>query len=91
MAVLSITIPDSVTNRVRDGFCAYHNYQPFIKIINGQGVEETIPNPQTKIAFVKSKIKEYIKESVKSYEAELASTTAKAQAIQNVEDSIVLE
>lgn len=62
MATISITVPDAVQTRVVDAICARKGY------VAGQG--------QTKAQFVKAQIALFIKNEVKSYEAEQAAKTA---------------
>lgn len=73
--VISITIPDNVVPRVRDGFCEWHGF---------------IQNGETKLEFVQRKLREYIKESVRLNESENAATLANANASASVESEIVL-
>lgn len=79
MAVISITVPDGVINRVRQAFRAAYNYQD---TINGQ------PNPESLNQFVQRKIREYVKEVVKSQEAPAAAETARKAALDAIEAEI---
>lgn len=69
---ISVTIDENDKNRVIDAFCAQYGYQ---ETINGK------PNPQTKAAFAKAKVLEYIKEIVKGHEAGAAAKAAIETAV----------
>ena len=65
----------------RDDFCAHHSYQ---ETINGE------PNPESKAAFFKRKIGEYIKECVKAHRVNTAADSARQTAIASAESGVVL-
>lgn len=81
MATLSISIPDDQAARVRNSFCAQYGYQ---ETINGE------PNPETKAQFMKQKIIQFVKESIKAHERQAASETAGQQAAEAVESEVTL-
>lgn len=81
MASITLTIPDEVAVRVRNGFC----YQ--------QGYQDTIndkPNPETKTQFMKRMLTEHIKLQVKAYETTLSMETARQEAELSVDSGIVI-
>lgn len=71
MAQISITIPDSVLNRVVDAICAQHDYQA---TINGA------PNPETKSQFARRMIREFVKGCVRRQEMADAQAAALVKA-----------
>lgn len=79
MTTVSIDIPNAVTARVMDAFCAAHGYQATVPDpANSDG--PYIPNPQTKPQYVKAHIANYIKQTVAVYEAQQAAAQATATA-----------
>jgi len=74
MAQLNITFPDGVANRVLDAFAATFGYDP------GLGV--------TKAQFAKQQVVEFIKETVKSHEANGAAEVARGLARQAVDSEV---
>ena len=76
MASITITVPDNVNQRVLDGFCTQHGWTP--------------SNPLTKGQFIKSKIIEFVKSSVKAAEAVSAANSARVNAENNVESGITI-
>ena len=77
MAQITINVADEHIARVRQAFCAYHGYQD--KLPDGTD------NPETRIQFMKRKIKEYVKNSVTAHEADAAALAARQQVILDVE------
>lgn len=67
--------------RILDGFCLSHGYQGQIRTADNQ----LIPNPETKIQFMKRKVGEYIKSSWKASEISLAKKAA-AAAITDIDN-----
>lgn len=82
MATLSVswTIADDKAAGVRDDFAAYHGYQALI---------EGKANPESQGAFIKRKLGEFIKESVKAYRATQAAQTARITSVSDT-DAITL-
>lgn len=74
--VITMSIPDAVAVRVRDGYAARHGYKEFIEGPTGDRIE----NPETKLQFVKRHLKEYVRDSVIAYEAEKSALLAKGTA-----------
>lgn len=81
MASITLTIPDAVMVRVRDGFCYQQGYQDMI-----DGIE----NPETKTKFMKRMLAEHIKQQVKAYEASLSIEAARQEAEASVDTGIVI-
>ncbi len=77
MAQITINYPDQNAIDIRDTLCSVHgwNYQ---ETIDGQ------VNPESRVAFIKRKIAEYVKSvyvnASAAREAEIAGNTAKATA-----------
>lgn len=82
MATLSITIPNAVATRVQDSFCAAHGYQATLP--------DGSANPETKQQFLKRKVVEFIRDSVKAAEATAAAETARQAALTDVDTTVVL-
>ena len=78
---ITITIPDGVASRVKDGFAGMYNYQ---ETIDGQ------PNPENKALFTKRLLLEHVKNVVVAWEAKQASETARVAAIEAAENEIEL-
>lgn len=70
MATISLTIPDAQATRILAAYCGLHGYQ---EIVSGppdaEGLPTTIPNPQTRLEFMKQQIYIDIKRAVVQYEA----------------------
>lgn len=81
MATLSITIPNEIAVRVNDAIAGMYGYQD---TIDGE------PNPQTKAQFSKQQVINFLKETVKAYEANLASEAARLAASNTAETEIQL-
>ena len=77
-----VDAPAAQRTRILDAFTAAYNYQPTVR--NAQGVD--IPNPQTRAQFMKQKLAEYVRETVKTYEATAAADTARTAAAKKVDD-----
>ena len=94
MAQITITIPDNVKTRVIEGFCYGAGYQDQIfnpdYNPNVKDSKEKIPNPMNKAAFVKTKIMQYVKETVMAYESQVAAKTAHDAAQVDVNSKINL-
>jgi hypothetical protein len=80
MAQVVITIPDAQVTRVNDAFAAVYGYQATLP--NGD------PNPQTKAQFAKARTIDYIKDVVKSYEAQRDAEVARQAAIDSVDAGV---
>ena len=78
---VSFTTADDKVDGIKDDFCAQYGYKA---TIDGQ------PNPETKNQFIKRKIGEFIKESVKAYRTYAAAESARTTAISNAETGVVL-
>lgn len=81
MATITITIPTTQTARVIDGICYANTYQD---IIDGQ------PNPETKTAFSKRMVVEYILNCIKQYEIIVAVEAARKNVNLSVDTNITL-
>jgi hypothetical protein len=64
--------------RIRAAFSAAYNYQATIPDPSNPG--QTIPNPETAQQHMVRRIREYVKEVVKGYEATTAGNTARQAA-----------
>lgn len=73
MATVTITIPDTEVDRTLDGFTAHHKYSltvanpDYDPVVDDESLA-TIPNPESKVQFVKREIVEFVKASVKAEE-----------------------
>lgn len=76
MALISIDIGANGA-RIQDAFAAEFNYQPTI---------DGAPNPESKGAFTKRKVAEWVKEVVKRHEGDAARTAAAA----NVDSTVTI-
>ena len=81
MADLKITVPSAILTRVLNGFCGQHGYQT---TINGQA------NPESKADFATRKIREFVKDSVKAYEATQAAEAERLSKLAAAETEIVI-
>lgn len=89
MAQITITIPDAKVPEVREAFKATYNYQAIIANpsfdpnlpIDPVTNPETIDNPETEGQFFQRKIREWIRDVVKAYQAKVAANTARDNAI----------
>lgn len=73
---VTITIPDGIAARVRDGFCSWHGFDPL--------------GPETKLDFLQRKLREFIKEAVRLDESQKAAAAANVAANESVETDIIL-
>jgi hypothetical protein len=80
MTTVQFTIPDAITPRVLNGYCKYRGYSATL--------DDGTPNPETKAAFFKRTIIDYIKQSVKASEIQDASQAAAATAGQAADQDI---
>lgn len=99
MATLSITIPNEIAVRVNDAVAGIYGYKSTIPNPTPRPAEEetgfdtwtvTVPNPQTKAQFSKQQVINFLKEVVKSHEANLATKTAREASIDKSESEILL-
>lgn len=70
MAKMTLTIPDEIVQDVVDAFCGSYKYQPEVEgeeKVDGETV--MILNPESKVAFSKRMIREYVKAIYTSYQA----------------------
>jgi hypothetical protein len=63
---MTITVPDSVAPEVIQAFCVNYNYQATITDENG----DEIPNPESKAAFTRRAIREYVKNVYLKYKVD---------------------
>lgn len=74
MASVTLTLPDAELTRILDGFAAQHKYQDTVPNPDydpddpAETDPPTIPNPQNKAQFLKKKIIQFVKESVRAQE-----------------------
>ena len=91
MAQITFNIPDDKVADVRAAFKTTYNYQSVVPnpAFDPQLPEDpitnpsTIDNPETEVQFFKRKIREYIQEVVKAYQAKTAASSARQTAIDN--------
>ena len=86
MATLNVnlTVPDAQATAILNDFCEYHGYQE--EIADPEGAEgDMIDNPQTKVAFTKAKVAEFVKNSVKSLRANREADLARDEQIAEVD------
>lgn len=88
MAAISVTIPDALLQRVLDGFAGQYGYAATIPDPNNPS--SNIPNPQTKAAFTKQRVLEFIQQVVIAWEAKNAGETARIAAVTKAQNEIIL-
>lgn len=80
MATFSIAIPDAQATRILAAYCGLYGYQETVAgPLDVDGNPTTIPNPQTRLQFMKAQILKNIKRAVIEYEgveAQRAAITA---------------
>lgn len=81
MAQIIINIPDAVAVRVTNGICGAFNYTQAI---------EGVQNPPTKAQFAKAQVIDFIKTTVKNYEANQAMETARSTVTADIENKLNL-
>lgn len=64
MASFTINYPDGMGQRILDGFCKSHGYLEQIRTPDNQ----LIPNPETKMQFLKRKVGIFVKSAWKAAE-----------------------
>jgi hypothetical protein len=94
MTQVTITIPDDVKDRVLDGFSYSRGYED---TISNPGYDSdnprsplTIPNPESKLEFVKRTLIQILTESVMSYESREAASDAAEAAQADVNSKVNL-
>lgn len=92
MAQLTITIPDAIAPRLRDSFCAATGYtdrvpnpafdpqQPI-----GPSNEETMPNPVTKMQWVKSQVIAWMLSQVTAAELDTLDAEQRQERLDRIE------
>ena len=80
MATINITIPDDKVGRIITAFCDKYNYQDFVR----DSEETLIPNPQSKAAFVKAKVIDYIKNTTERMERQEAIRLAEQSVTSDI-------
>ncbi len=78
MAQISVTIPDAALPRVLDAFASSYQYKATVP--DPANPSLTIPNPQTKAQFARSRLISYMQDIVRAHEANAAAETARVQA-----------
>jgi hypothetical protein len=83
-ASMTITVPDEVAPQVINAFATLYNYQATIDTDeNG----DDIPNPESKAAFTRRMIREYVKNVYKAYKvAELEAQ--RQQVVSDAENDV---
>ena len=76
MAQIIINIPDAQLTRTLNGLGEFYNYSPTLTQSDGS----SIPNPESRAAFIKRMITSSIKDAVLKGEAQLAYEAAQAAA-----------
>lgn len=85
---ISFTVPDAHATQIRNDFCDYHGYK--VNIPDPANPGQTIPNPQSRTDFIKQKVGEFIKDSVRAFRANADAETARNAALNTVNTNIVL-
>lgn len=70
MATIQIEIPDGVVPRALDAICKVYGYQATL--------EDGSPNPETRAAFAKRQLANWVKSAIKTLEAAKAGEEARA-------------
>jgi len=85
MAVITFNIPDSQIQRFEDGFASQYGYTE-TTVLN----DEQIPNPESKLEFLKRMIAQFIVDSVHQAEVRvLVDVTTDVVGSQNPLDGVV--
>ena len=87
MATLAFTIPDKQLAEVTDALAYSFYYSETISEDDGLGQLVTVPNPESKQAFVKRSIAEELKNRVKQAKAEMAAEEAAKAAMRTAEEN----
>lgn len=80
----TINIPDDVAARVSEAFCKLYGYLDQVPIAK----DITMPNPQSKEDFIRSKVEHHILDIVKAYEVDKAQKEAQKAALDNAPKGI---
>lgn len=78
MANLQVTIPDAALQRVLDAFASAYGWSA---VIVDAETGQSSANPETKQQFARRKVAEFIKEVVRSQEAQVAAEAARQASI----------
>lgn len=76
-----VDAPAAQRTRVINAFTSAYSYPVTVKDAGGAD----IPNPQTRAAFMKAKLAEYVRETVKAYEVSAAADAARTAAAAKVD------
>lgn len=82
---MSFTVPDDKRDEMIRLFCAHHGYQAQIE--DGEG--NIIPNPQTKLQFIRLRGALFFKDSAKAEYVKEQQTVAGATAASTIESIII--
>lgn len=85
MAQITFTVPDAVATRIIQSTCYVNGYQD--NVPDPQNPGQFIPNPVSKVAFLKSIIIEMLKSNLKAYES-AATISAATGALNSEVDGI---
>lgn len=88
MANITINIPNGVLGRVIDALCYLNRYTDTIDDPNVPF--KKIPNPVSKQEFSRKVIMDFVKNNVITYEARVASDTARDSAVLSAKAEIIL-
>lgn len=88
MATISLDVPDAQEDRIYEAFATAFGYQE--QVPDPENAGQMTDNPQTKAEFAKERIASFITGTVGSVEAEAAATTARTDAIDNVNKEVVI-
>ncbi len=93
MAVISITIPDTLVTRVVNGVAYQNGWTAQVPDPNweGPGPAPLVPNPVTRAQYARQVIKEWVKANVVAYEAVIAAESARAAARDQALNDITLD
>ena len=87
MVDITLTIPDDVKDRVINGFCGQFRYQETVEDgVDEDGLPVMVVNPESKPVFAKRMLAKVIKDTVRTYEANQASETARLAAIASADE-----
>ncbi len=68
-ASFTLNIPNSISGDVVDAFCSLYNYPTTVEVDG-----EQVANPESKVAFAKRMIREYVKNVYKAYKVQELET-----------------
>jgi len=80
-ASYTVTIPNNILTDVIDAIAYQHGYLD--NVVDPDNPSQTIPNPESKIAFAKRMNRRWIRLNVKAWEQEQAGNAAREQAIKD--------